>query len=312
MAALAFLIWDNIPRGTQITCPHIERPCTSGYYTDRKLGVSETVATSASTIHHFTGNNIKGDLASRALVVRLEVDRADPENREFKHNDPVGWTEAHRGQIMRALYTLLLGNPFLRTPMGTEASTRFKIWWRMCGSAVENAAKQHTQWRKNEIAALERVFPPDRDDQWRQRRADIDSGIPSAQPKAIDFKELFLAQEEDDEESASLADVLAGMAAKQWTNSARGNVQPQANDIAKLINNPGSDYLAEADQQLAVTLREFLFPKAATGQVMSAKSVSKQLGKHVGEPVKRGEQTLLLRKTADTHAKILSYSVEVR
>lgn len=45
---------------------------------------------------------------------------------------------------------------------------------------------------------------------------------------------------------------------------------------------------------------------------MSAKSVSKQLGKHVGEPVKRGEQTLLLRKTADTHAKILSYSVEVR
>ena len=230
---------------------------------------------------------------------------------EFKHNDPVGWTEAHRGQIMRALYTLL-GNPFLRTPMGTEASTRFKIWWRMCGSAVENAAKQHTQWRKNEIAALERVFPPDRDDQWRQRRADIDSGIPSAQPKASDFKELFLAQEEDDEESASLADVLAGMAAKQWTNSARGNVQPQANDIAKLINNPGSDYLAEADQQLAVTLREFLFPKAATGQVMSAKSVSKQLGKHVGEPVKRGEQTLLLRKTADTHAKILSYSVEVR
>jgi hypothetical protein len=97
-----------------------------------------------------------------------------------------------------------------------------------------------------------------------------------------------------------------------WTNSAGGNVQPQANDIAKLINNPGSDYLAEADQQLAVTLREFLFPKAATGQVMSAKSVSKQLGKHVGEPVKRGEQTLLLRKTADTHAKILSYSVEVR
>ena len=103
-----------------------------------------------------------------------------------------------------------------------------------------------------------REFFPDRDDQWRQRRADIDSGIPSAQPKAIEFKELFLAQEEDDEESASLADVLAGMAAKQWTNSARGNVQPQANDIAKLINNPGSDYLAEADQQLAVTLREFL------------------------------------------------------
>src|ERR1700729_3652959 len=97
---------------------------------------------------------------------------------EFKHNDPVGWTEAHRGQIMRALYTLLLGNPFLRTPMGTEASTRFKIWWRMCGSAVENAAKQHTQWRKNEIAPLERASPRAGDDPWRQRRADIASRIP--------------------------------------------------------------------------------------------------------------------------------------
>ena len=32
MAALAFLIWDNIPRGTQITCLHIERSCTSGCF----------------------------------------------------------------------------------------------------------------------------------------------------------------------------------------------------------------------------------------------------------------------------------------
>lgn len=43
------------------------------------------VATAASTIHHFTGNNIgpKGDTTSRSLVVRLEVDRTDPENRSF-------------------------------------------------------------------------------------------------------------------------------------------------------------------------------------------------------------------------------------
>jgi hypothetical protein len=42
----------------------------SGY---RKLGVSEMVATAASTIHFFTGNNIgpRGDLASRSLVIQL-------------------------------------------------------------------------------------------------------------------------------------------------------------------------------------------------------------------------------------------------
>jgi hypothetical protein len=37
MAALAFLIWDNIPRGTQITCLHIERSCTSGYSNVRRF-----------------------------------------------------------------------------------------------------------------------------------------------------------------------------------------------------------------------------------------------------------------------------------
>ena len=174
------------------------------------------VAVSASTIHMFTGNNIgpKGDMASRSLTATIVVDRADPENRPFRHTAPIDWTEAHRGQIMAALYTILLGNPFLRTPIAAECKTRFKTWWRLCGSAVENAAKQHTQWRKSEIDDLEKVFPGDRDDQWRARRADAGiDGQPSL-PQEIDFKGLFLAQEEDDEDSASLADILELLAKK--------------------------------------------------------------------------------------------------
>ena len=110
---VAYILWDNIARGTQISCPHIEKSCTAAYYSDRKLGVSETVCTAASTIHFFTGNNIgaKGDLASRSLHIRLDVDRVDPENRPFKHPDPIGWTENHRAEILAALYTILLGNP---------------------------------------------------------------------------------------------------------------------------------------------------------------------------------------------------------
>jgi hypothetical protein len=75
-----YILWDNIARGTQISCPHIEKSCTAAYYSDRKLGVSEMVCTAASTIHLFTGNNIgpRGDLASRSLHIRLDVDRVDP------------------------------------------------------------------------------------------------------------------------------------------------------------------------------------------------------------------------------------------
>ena len=40
---MPYILWDNIPRGSQISCPHIERSCTSAYYSDRKLGVTEMV-----------------------------------------------------------------------------------------------------------------------------------------------------------------------------------------------------------------------------------------------------------------------------
>ena len=72
-----YILWDNIARGSQITCPHVQRSCTAKFYIDRKLGVSEAVATAGSTIHIFTGNNIspRGDLASRSLGIRINVDR---------------------------------------------------------------------------------------------------------------------------------------------------------------------------------------------------------------------------------------------
>ena len=148
---------------------------------DRKLGVNEAIATSAATIHFFTGNNIgpRGDLASRSLQIRLEVDRPDPENREFKHSDPIDWTDAKRGQILAALYTILLGNP-RRDPNNKHLGlrqTRFKEWWDLVGSAIEHAAKlAKKQSREEKI---------------NQRVADAD------EPPPVSFKDLFLTQEQE-------------------------------------------------------------------------------------------------------------------
>ena len=41
LAGVPGIVWDNIPRGTKIACPHIERSCTTELYSDRVLGVSE-------------------------------------------------------------------------------------------------------------------------------------------------------------------------------------------------------------------------------------------------------------------------------
>ena len=115
----AGIVWDNIPRGAAIQCPHLERALTSAEYTDRVLGVSEQLTVPSLTVMLFTGNNIApaGDMASRSLVCSLDVTRPDPENRPFAHPDPIAWTVANCLRLMRAFYTLLLWNPYLRLPV---------------------------------------------------------------------------------------------------------------------------------------------------------------------------------------------------
>ena len=218
MAGVPYILWDNIVRGAQISCPHIEKSCTLAYYADRKLGVSELVCTAAAAIHLFSGNNIgpKGDLASRSLQIRLDADRADPENRPFKHPDPVGWTENHRAELMAAFYTILLGNPQLKVAREAEGKTRFKMWWRLVGSAVEHAAGLCGQ--------------------------------------ELDFQKLFLTQEDDEEESATLADVLDIILATH-----QGEFF--AKDVANLVNRSGIGVSDEAKSNRKL-MRDFLLPGA--------------------------------------------------
>jgi hypothetical protein len=199
------VVWDNIPRGSAISCPSIEKSLTAAVYSDRVLGQTGTRTVPSTTVNMFTGNNIspRGDMASRSLQVRLTVDRPDPENRKFEHADPIAWTIDHRGNILYALYTILLGNPRLYATKPRPAETRFKGWWHIVGSAVEYAADEHVRWRKAEIEALENVFPTDRDEQWRQRRAD------TCPPQEMSFSRQFLDLEKDEEQTSSLATVLA-------------------------------------------------------------------------------------------------------
>ncbi|MBR1326888.1 hypothetical protein [Bradyrhizobium ottawaense] len=135
------LIWDNISRGSTISCPHIEAALTAPEISDRVLGVSMFETVPASTIQVFTGNSIapRGDMASRSFILSLNVDRPDPENRDFKHSDPVGWTQANRARVLRALYLILVAG-IQNRPGDQQAKTRFKSWWNLAGWPLEYAA----------------------------------------------------------------------------------------------------------------------------------------------------------------------------
>jgi hypothetical protein len=77
-------------------------------------------------------------------------------------------------RILQALYTILLGNPTLDAAREVPMKTRFKMWYRLVGSAVEHAAAQIGE--------------------------------------NIDCRTLFRAVEGEDEDEVSLAEVLDMMA----------------------------------------------------------------------------------------------------
>ena len=101
---------------------------------------------------------------------------------------------------------------------------------------------------------------------------------------------MFLSQEEDEEESASLADALAALADTEWPQpdgAPRKAGAFQAADLARMVNDQ-SEYRLDEERQRAATVREFLFPTTPPGQTVTAKAVGKRLKRHIGEPVKRG------------------------
>ena len=259
-AGVAFLVWDNIWRGAAIECASLEKALTAETYSDRVLGVSDFRTVPAFTIHAFTGNNIsaRGDLASRTIGTRLDVTRPDPENRPFEHPDPLGWTVANRGKILRALYVILLGNPRRRRDLG-PAKTRFKVWWDLVGSAVEHAAQQHVEQIHHFVA-------------------DAEPGCP---PTAVDFATRFMASEAEDEQVLGLTTVLDTLRRRYGT---------------RMFSTAEVATFASRVEDEAIAFKGAL--EMASGKalpIISAISVASRLKSLVGAPVALDDATVALR-----------------
>ena len=264
------LIWDNIPRGAVIGCPHIERASTTELYKDRILGVSEAASAPAFTIIAFTGNNIrpKSDTASRSLIARLNVDRLDPENRPFAHDDPVAWTLDHRGEILGALYTVLLGNPRFEDKDRCGPQTRFKLWWILVGSAVENAVAEAT-------GAL------------------------------MSFKEMFERVEADDEDAVSRAEILRTLHSLAWPAGSEtfttADLLGRLSEMAERVRNGAAE---EADM---AGLRRFCTAPRASAP--TPKAITRALRAIEGTPTPVGTEVMMLRAWNDSRLHTTTFKV---
>jgi hypothetical protein len=110
---------------------------------------------------------------------------------------------------------------------------------------------------------------------------------------------MFMAQDEEDEETSGLAqalEILVGLG-KAFT----------AKQVAELINSEGDK--AEKGALLRETL---LGERADPAKKVTPKAVGKRLQGHRGAPVRLGEQTLTLKAELDPHTRAIVFSVQVK
>src|SRR5262249_40872229 len=157
-----------------------------------------------------------------------------------------------------------LGNPALKPGAKITLKTRFKSWWKLVGSAVERGAE--LLWNARGDGAIK-----------------------------VDFGQLFLGQEDDDEDNVSLAEALEAF--KNWWPSARDANEKtpgfSAADVAGQLNNK-SISVSSDDLERANVVRLFLFLEMATKGIsdVSAKAVGRRLQDRLGEPVFSGDNIL--------------------
>jgi len=139
LSGVSLLCFDNIPRGMDLHCPHVEKALTSGEISDRMLGTNVTRTASTAGVLAWTGNAIsaRADLATRVLAIDITAASSNPANRTVRHGEPVEWTRKNRARILAALFTILMA-PRPRVKV-SDRKTRFKRWWWEVGLPVERA-----------------------------------------------------------------------------------------------------------------------------------------------------------------------------
>lgn len=123
------ICFDNIPFGCRVDGDELAKLLTQEVYQGRILGSSKTVSQAANVLVCLTGNQLAAvnDMRNRLLPIYLEPDVEDPENRKFMRRDIDAWHDEHRGKIVRAVCTILLGWQNSEAEIDLKSS-RFTEW----------------------------------------------------------------------------------------------------------------------------------------------------------------------------------------
>ncbi|MFI0470941.1 hypothetical protein ACH347_43355 [Saccharopolyspora sp. 5N102] len=139
------IVFDNLEEGAVINSAVLARLVTERTWTDRKLGSNTASTFPNDRLWLATGNNLRtgGDMASRAVWVRLDPDCPRPEARSgFTIPNLDNWIldPANQATVLRHVLTLILDWTAAGAPISTQVPQmrQFTRWAQQLGGFLEH------------------------------------------------------------------------------------------------------------------------------------------------------------------------------
>jgi hypothetical protein len=134
----AYIFIDNVR--SALDSADIATAVTSGKMRGRILGKTETQTVHSNVVWIATSNNaqLAGDTVSRSILIRLDTNTENPEEREYSLN-PARYIAENRAQVQGAILTLIRAWLSAGRPNRAEKVSRFPAWERTIGGILETA-----------------------------------------------------------------------------------------------------------------------------------------------------------------------------
>lgn len=147
--------FDNIDR--KVSSEALSRLLTSINYSGRLLGTNRDVTYPNRVFWMANGNNVEigGDIARRLWVSKIDPQMALPWQRtDFKHPDILSYCKDHRGEIVGAVFTLVIGWISKGSPPPSKIPILggYEGWHTIVGGIMEYAGYTEFLQNVNEIA----------------------------------------------------------------------------------------------------------------------------------------------------------------
>lgn len=167
------LCLDNVPAGAKVRSAILCGFVTAPIYSDRKLGVSESLTLPNRCQVIMTGNNVSpvGDLARRCLVVRLDVNAESARGRRFRIANLKTHVRGKRAQMLVDALTIIRAYAVASDPIALRPLESFERWskvardpvaWLGYGDAVETQQLEADDELAPLVAAFEAIAARER------------------------------------------------------------------------------------------------------------------------------------------------------